>query len=80
MSKISYEEKNGASKLKMETPTQEVVVGWIKRDLEAAHYFLGILRKYPEIIEKLGVEMFEYIKKTEMGAGIDHEENKPTND
>lgn len=53
-------------------PTQEQVQAWVKRDLEAAHYFLGLLLQYPEVIAIAAKEIREHVLRKENGAGIDH--------
>lgn len=52
-------------------PDQETVNQWVKRDLEAAHYFLGLLLRYPDAIKKASEEIYKDIKLKENGALID---------
>lgn len=41
-------------------PTQEQVIEWTKKDLVAAHYFLGMLLQHPEMISVMGKEIYDY--------------------
>lgn len=70
--------KNGKSNGKPEStgtlpamPTREQVREWAKRDCTAAHYFLGMLIRYPDIIEKMADEIYEKALTTEQGPAID---------
>lgn len=56
-------------------PTPEQVTEWVKRDLQAAAYFLNMLLKYPEIIEECAKQIYEHTMQKESGAGINHEKN-----
>lgn len=52
-------------------PTREQVREWSKRDLTACHYFLGMLIRYPDIIEKMADEIYQKALTSEQGAAID---------
>lgn len=51
-------------------PTREQVQAWVKRDVHAMAYFVSMLIKHPEIVEKLGNELYD--KSQETGALIDN--------
>lgn len=59
----------------METPVQEPTIDqvteWVKKDLVAAHYFLGLLLRYPEIMERTAKDIMEHVKMKENGAAVD---------
>lgn len=55
-----------------EKATREMVRDWVKRDVSAAHYFMGVLMRYPEVIDRMADEIFEHANKKENGAAIDH--------
>lgn len=57
-------------------PTPEQVREWTKKDLIAAHYFLGMLQRYPEIIDKLADEIYAHAMARENGAAIAQKENQ----
>jgi len=55
------------------SPSPESVLDWVRKDLQAAHYLLGIvLQSHPEIVEDMGKNVYETIMRKENGAGIDH--------
>lgn len=58
--------------VKVEMPTKDQVREWIKRDISASSYFLGMLLRYPDICEKLADELYTRIVSEEQGALIDH--------
>lgn len=53
-------------------PTKEMVMAWVKADLGAAHYFLGMLMRYPEIMDSCASQIYEHAMRKEGGAAIDH--------
>lgn len=53
-------------------PTPELVKEWVKRDLASAHYFLGVLMRYPEIMDACAQQIYEHVMLKENGAAIDH--------
>lgn len=55
----------------IKTPTKEEVHGWIKRDISASSYFLSMLLRHPDVIEKIADELFDKIMSEEQGALID---------
>lgn len=57
---------------KRDVPTVDVVTQWVRQDLTAAHYFLGILLRYPEIMESVGKQIYEHAMSKENGAAVDH--------
>lgn len=52
--------------------TKEMVIEWVKRDLVASHYFLGVLLRYPEVMQSCAEQIYEHAMKREGGAAIDH--------
>lgn len=58
--------------VKLPVPSMEQIREWSKRDLEASHYFLGLILRYPEVVEKIANEIYQHAMKTENGAAIDH--------
>lgn len=52
-------------------PTIENVREWVKRDMSAAHYFLGILMRYPDILDSVAEQIIAHVKAKENGAAID---------
>lgn len=52
-------------------PTREQVREWTRADLNAAHYFLGMLRRYPELVDELADSLYEKANSSEGGAAID---------
>jgi len=56
-----------------ETPSLETVKKWVVKDLESAHYMLGlVLHRHPEIIEEMAQNIYDAVMRKEQGAGIDH--------
>lgn len=54
-------------------PSEAQVVDWVRKDLESAHYLLGIiLKRYPDIITEMGKDVYRTTMKKENGAAIDH--------
>lgn len=45
---------------------------WVKADLRSAHYFLGMLMRYPEIMDSCAQQIYDHAMKKEGGAAIDH--------
>lgn len=63
---------------KLAAPTKETVREWIRKDLESAHYLLGlVLKRYPEIVIDIANSIHEHAMTKENGAAIDH--TKPVN-
>lgn len=54
------------------SPSKEMVIEWVKRDITAAHYFLGVVIRYPEVMDTMGAEIYDHAQKKENGAAIDH--------
>jgi len=52
--------------------TLEQVRDWVKKDLHAAHYFLGLLLSHPEAIQKAADEIYKEVKLREAGTAIDN--------
>lgn len=53
-------------------PTVEQVREFIKKDLEAAHYFLGLMLRYPDVLDRAAADIHGHAMSTEQGAAIDH--------
>lgn len=52
-------------------PTREMVRDWVKKDLNSAHYLLGlVLTKYPEIVVELSDIIYDNVMTKENGAAI----------
>lgn len=56
-------------------PPPEQVEIWVKKDLEAAHYFLGLLLQYPEVIKTAAAQIHAHVMAKENGSAIDHVTN-----
>lgn len=52
-------------------PSLDEVKEWTKKDLQAATYFLGMLQRYPEIIDAIATLIHHHAKTTEQGAAVD---------
>ncbi|QCQ85061.1 hypothetical protein [Blackfly microvirus SF02] len=57
---------------KKPSPTKEMVKEWVKRDLSSAHYFLGVLLRYPEIMDDCAEQIYDHVMLKENGSAIDH--------
>lgn len=57
-------------------PTKEEVHTWIKRDITAASYFLGMLLQNPDLIKTLSDQLYDRIMSEQQGALIDHIEKR----
>lgn len=69
--KTAYEKKIG--KEVGLPPSEETVVKWVRKDMESAHYLLGIiLQRYPHIITEMGKDVYRTTMEKENGAAIDH--------
>lgn len=68
--------KGGKSPVTPKVPTKEQIREWVRRDLHSAHYFMGILLRYPEIMDSCAQQIYDYAMKKENGPGIDHVETK----
>lgn len=55
------------------TPTLEEVKSWVLKDLQASHYFLGLLLRHPEAIDAAAKEIYEAVLRKENGPAIEHE-------
>lgn len=64
--------KTSEKQEKIPTPTLEDVKSWIQRDLQASHYFLGLLLRHPEAIDAAANEMYQAILIKENGSAIEH--------
>lgn len=74
---MNNETQNGspAQGAQKTAPTVEMVKDWVKTDLKTAHYFLGLLLRYPEIVDRAAEEIYEHANRVENGAAIDHVKN-----
>lgn len=57
--------------VKVEMPSQENVRLWVRRDISASSYFLGMLLRYPDLVDQLADELYKRILADEKGAVID---------
>jgi len=56
-----------------ELPSVEKVAEWVRKDLQSAHYLLGIvLMRHPEIVNELAGSIYQTVKEKEKSAAIDH--------
>lgn len=62
--------------VKVEVPTQEQVRLWVKQDLAASSYFLGMLLRYPDLVDRIADELFKRVQSDEHGALIDRIKEK----
>lgn len=54
-------------------PPKESVLQWVRKDLHAAHYLLGlVLTRHPEIVDEMATHIYETSLTKEQGPGIDH--------
>lgn len=58
--------------VKVEMPTKDQVRLWVKQDINASSYFLSMLLRYPDLVDKIADEFYERIVSEEQGALIDH--------
>lgn len=57
-------------------PSPDVIREWVKKDLQSAHYLLGlVLERYPEVVEAMADQIVAHVKSKENGAAIDHVKN-----
>jgi len=56
-----------------EIPDKQTVIEWVKRDMHAAHYFLGLLLRYPEIVERVANDILAHVHSRENGPAINSE-------
>jgi len=57
-------------------PSKESVLEWVRKDLQSAHYLLGvILHRHPEIVSEIGETVYETVMRKESGPAINHEAN-----
>lgn len=70
--------KDKTDRLKETEVTRDSVRKWVKKDLVAAHYFLGTLVKYPEIMESCADQLFDALQKGEQ-EDLDKKEVVPEN-
>lgn len=61
-----------ATKSALPVPSKEEVQKWVKEDLQRAHYFLGMLQRYPEIVEDLGSQMYDHAMRKEGVPAVNH--------
>lgn len=65
--------KGGPSSISKKVPTMEDVIGWVRKDLQSAHYLLGIvLMRHPELVDEIGRSVYETVMRKEQGPAIDH--------
>lgn len=58
----------------VEAPKKATVLEWVRKDLQSAHYLLGvILHRHPEIVEEMAETVYETVMRKEAGAAISHE-------
>lgn len=50
--------EQGKESKALPTPTIEMVRTWVKRDTQAASYFLTMLLKYPDVLDRIADELF----------------------
>lgn len=54
-------------------PSKVEVLDWVRKDLQSAHYLLGIiLTRHPEIVDEMADNVYETVMRKEQGAAIDH--------
>lgn len=68
--------ENDSKKAPLEKPTVEMVTDWVQRDLKAAHYFLGLLLRYPDVVAQAAKSIHEHAMMLEGSAAIDHIQKK----
>lgn len=61
-----------STETKTPKPTPEMVRDWVERDVKTAHYFLGLLLRYPDVIKAAADSIYEHANAVENGAAIDH--------
>lgn len=59
-------------------PTKDQVLQWVKADLRSAHYFLGMLMRYPEILDSCAQQIYDHAMMKEGGAAIDQVDKNET--
>lgn len=59
-------------KLPKTPPSLETVKGWVKKDVESAHYLLGlVITRYPAVLDEMADTIYRHCMMTEGGAAID---------
>jgi len=54
-------------------PTLENVKEWVRKDLQSAHYLLGVvLMRHPELVAEIGEQVYKTVMRKEAGPAIDH--------
>lgn len=54
-------------------PSKATVLDWVKKDLQSAHYLLGlVLQLHPEIVEEMANNVFDTVMIKANGSAIDH--------
>lgn len=65
---------DGPGTARADAPQKSTVLEWVRKDLQSAHYLLGvILHRHPEIVEEMAETVYETVMRKENGAAIDHE-------
>lgn len=68
MENMTNSEVNG--KAVKPLPTLPVVQKWVKRDVDAAVYFLRMLQQHPEVLEKLSELIYEDAQQAKKDAEL----------
>lgn len=53
-------------------PDVETIKKWTRNDLQSAIYFLSLINRYPELIDKIAEEIHKYALTKEQGQAIEH--------
>lgn len=58
---------------KTEMPSKDVVLEWVKKDLDSAIYLMSFVRhRHPEVLENMAEEIYQKAKREEQGQAIEH--------
>lgn len=64
--------ENGKDQNKPKIPTKDTIRKWTENDLNSAIYFLSMVKRYPDILDKVADEIYQKAIKEEQGSAIDH--------
>lgn len=56
--------------------TVEMVKEWVRRDIASGSYFLSMLMKHPDVVDKIAEELFNRVEEESTGSAIDHIEKR----
>lgn len=64
--------ENGKDQNQPKIPSKDTIRKWTENDLNSAIYFLSMVKRYPEILDKVADEIYQKAIKDEQGSAVDH--------